>query len=70
MNILEENIDCLTAPGVTVTQLSAANLDVDVFEEFLAELLTNKVNYLCEHSNVAGFFYINTIYSDNRGKEE
>ena len=34
MNTLEENnIDCLTALGVTVTQLTAGGPNVDAFEE-------------------------------------
>ena len=38
----------LTKLGVTVTQSSPADLDIDVFAEFLAEQLTKRVNLLCE----------------------
>ena len=59
MDELEENTNCLTALSATVTQLSAADPEFDVFEGFLAVSPTDRVNYLCEHSNVAGFFYMN-----------
>ena len=59
MDKLQENTDCLTVLSVTVTQSSAVNPHFDVFKEFLVTLPTERVNYLCEHSNIADFFYMN-----------
>ena len=55
----EEIPACLLALEVTVTQLTEADPDSNIFLEFLAALPTDRAAFICDQGT-AGILYMNT----------